>query len=303
MTTSDAKPLDPSLHAYRDDAADIALKGKVKASRFLTPTPGWCSVGVTALRKTASPAAGRESELLYGEPIHIFEVKDGWAWVQSQVDQYVGYVLEADLTRAPSPKPTHRVTAPLALAHAGLDLSQAADLILPFGAQVAVAKTTPSQRPASPPVPCAGFGQGLSTPMAALIAVTETEPDLVVTARKFLGAPYLWGGRTTLGVDCSALVQHALQAAGHGAPRDVYMQVAWPGLKTARRASLDSLRRNDLIYIRGHVALALGKAMCLHACGQTMRVIEEPVAAMLKARAKTFQDMTVRTVPPLQAVA
>ena len=99
------------------------------------------------------------------------------------------------------------------------------------------------------------------------------ETDAAGVALRFLGAPYLWGGRESLGLDCSGLVQQALAACGKACPRDTDMQA---GIGVA--VAPGDLARGDLVFWKGHVGMMLDAERMVHANGHHMATVVEPLA-------------------------
>ena len=116
---------------------------------------------------------------------------------------------------------------------------------------------------------------------AHLAEAGDTAPDFVATAHMFLGVPYLWGGRSSLGLDCSALVQLCLARAGLACPRDTYVQEAGLGAPIAWQAGKTRLGRGDLVFFPGHVAIALNKTEVLHSNAGAMLTVIEPLADLV----------------------
>lgn len=261
---------DPRLMAVRPDLAAEALRGKVAATRFTEARPRRIILPAVALRK--APEAGRalETELIFGEVFDVYEFRGGWAWGQAKRDGYVGYVEERALSSA-LPATTHRVTALRGFLYPGPGIKTTPLGFLPFGAEVAVEGTE------------GGFsrlaeGYIFSGHLAPLDA-RETDP--VAVAETFLGIPYLWGGKSSLGLDCSALVQTACHACGIPAPRDSDMQEKVLGERVEILNDPAHYRRGDLLFWPGHVAMARGDGTMIHATAFSMNVIIEPLAEAL----------------------
>jgi len=249
--------LDPNRHAYRPDVADIRLEGRVESERFVDGMPMTCANGVAAVRAEPNADAEQSTQLLFGEGFAVFDTDGDWAWGQSARDGYVGFV-RADALAAGPVDVTHRVVALLSFLFVGPSLKRPPLETLPFNAQVRVdGEDGDFVRLAT--------GGWLHGKHVAPLA--ETAPDPAATALRFVGVPYLWGGRTALGLDCSGLVQTALHAAGLDAPRDTYMQADEIGEDLPIPNDAGALRRNDLVFLPGHVGIADGDGHLIHANG------------------------------------
>ncbi|THV17389.1 C40 family peptidase [Rhizobium rhizophilum] len=264
--------LDRRLNAFRPDLADIALKGQVEAERFVTPEPAMVSRPVVALRPKPDRAIGIDTELLLGEEVHVFERAEGWAWVQAIGDGYVGYLPEDAL--GPVVTPTHIVTVPRTFVYSGADLRFPTRMVLSMGSRLRIAGEAETR----------GTRYLLLADGGALVArhlgpVSDPPaPDYVSVAGLFHETPYLWGGKSGFGIDCSGLVQIAMRMAGHAAPRDSDMQASGLGMPIERRA----LRRGDLVFWKGHVAIMEDEMTMIHANGHTMTVARETLEAAIE---------------------
>jgi cell wall-associated NlpC family hydrolase len=261
--------LDPRRYAYRDDLADARLKGRVTATRFVDGWTGQVRVAVSPV--VSEPDAGRAltTQLLFGETVRVFEERDGWAWVQSDVDDYVGYCPAAAIGREVRP-PTHRIAALSTPALARPDVKSPPLVDFAMGARVTVEREENG---------FAVLAIGTFVPMQHLVPVENVAKDFVAVAETFLGAPDLWGGRTRAGCDCGGLVQVALQATGAAPPRDSDMQRDELGSAVAITDGLGDLQRGDLICWRGHIGIMTDAATLLHANAHHMRVAKEPLSA------------------------
>jgi cell wall-associated NlpC family hydrolase len=271
--THSASPLDPRVNAYRADLADAALRGRVVAARFVEPVMHACAVERAPMRAAPDASATAVSELLWGEGFAALDAADGWVWGWSVHDHYVGHV-SADALGPAAPSPTHRVVAAHALLFAHPSIKAPVLARLPLGAPVAASGTGGDF--------LAGAGRGfLHRRHLAPWDVPEADP--VAVAARLMGAPYLWGGRSAAGVDCSGLVQVALGLCGVAAPRDSDMQRETLGQAVDRAGPL---QRGDLVFFPGHVGFMTGPTHLLHANAHWMAVTEEPLAdvvARLKA--------------------
>lgn len=261
--------LDRRLNAARPDLADERLRGRVEAARFVAGRPAVVSVPVADIRTAPAPEAGLDSQLLLGDGVAVFDEGDGWAWIQSARDGYVGYV-RADALAASGLAVTHRVAAPRSFVYSRDDLKAPRVGTLSLGCGVAVSGH--AERRGTRYALLTGGGAMIA---AHLLPAGEHAPDYVAVAEALEHTPYLWGGTSGFGIDCSGLVQLSMRMAGRAVPRDTDMQEnAFAPVDPAA-----GLRRGDLVFWKGHVAVMLDRAEVIHANGHTMLTTREPLAA------------------------
>jgi hypothetical protein len=259
----DRQALDPRRHAFREDLADARLEGQVTAERFVEGRTGQVRVAIAPVFGTRDAGTALTTQRLVGEMVRVFEEKDGWAWLQGDADGYVGYVPAAAIGREIN-TPTHRIASLSTPALGRPEIKSPPLVDLPMGARLTLVREENG---------FAVLAIGAFVPMQHLVAADARAVDFVAVAEQFLGAPYLWGGRTRAGLDCSGLVQIALQATGVAAPRDTDMQQAEIG----EAIGIGDVRRGDLVFWRGHVGIMTDAANLLHANAHHMRVIVEPL--------------------------
>jgi len=274
---------DPRVTPARADLAAKHLEGKVPAARYVEGRVYEVVEPQAPLRHEPRPDAPLATEALKGERVTIYDTDaEGFAWGQLAADDYVGWLPDNALKPAGA-APTHKVAALRTLAFPGPDIKLPPLEALPFGARLAVARFADRM---------AVTERGVYVPRAHLAPVGENERDFVAVAERFLGAPYLWGGKTALGIDCSGLVQIALTACGVSCPRDSDMQEAAFGMAVAGAADLYDLKRGDLVFWRGHVAIVRDRETLLHANAFHMAVVIEPLAAAILRTRSAGSDIT-----------
>ena len=255
--------LDPRLNAFRRDIAAAHLRGQVEATHFVEGTPYEVIEPVADLRRAPTHEAALDTQALKGERVTVYETsEEGWAWGQLESDGYVGY-LSANALGPVGAAATHRVSVPRTFGFPAADIKLPPMIALPMGAYLTVARTTDN---------FAVDGYGWHYPLGHVAPLASKHDDFVAIAGMFAGVPYLWGGKSSLGIDCSGLVQLALNAAGQPCPRDSYMQERILGSAVA----LDDLRRGDLVFWKGHVAIACDADTIIHANAHHMMVAIEP---------------------------
>ena len=287
--TADAGP-DPRVTPYRPDVAADFLKDQVAAKRFVRGVECTVAAGFAGLHGKPDARAELASQLLYGERFTVYDEKRGWAWGQNAVDGYVGY-LRTDALTTEIYQPTHWLAAPAAFLFADADLKSPVLDRFSMLAAVMVAE----ERNGFAHVVSGGW---LYARNLAPIGTYAADP--VTTARRFLSVPYLWGGRSALGLDCSALVQIALLAAGIKCPRDSDQQRAALGTLISANGSDVALQRGDVIFFPGHVGLMTDATSLLHANAHHMAVVEEPLADVVGRGTEVIavKRLALTLIPP-----
>jgi cell wall-associated NlpC family hydrolase len=277
-------PFDPRVTPVRADLAAKYLEGKVAAPRYAEGRVMEVVEPQAPLRREPRPDAPLETEALKGERVTIYDTNDeGWAWGQLAADNYVGW-LPANALAAAGATPTHKVAALRTLVFPGPSIKLPSVETLPLGARLSVVRIQDRLAVTS----TSGY-----VPVAHLTPVGDNESDFVAVAERFVGTPYLWGGKTSLGIDCSGLVQTALTACGIACPRDSDMQEAALGTP----ADASKLYRGDLVFWKGHVAIVCDETSLLHANAFHMAVAIEPTAdAIARIRAAGNEITSVRRI-------
>lgn len=231
------------------------------------------SVSQPVVNLLAAPGGALDRQLLFGAAVEVMEVHNGFAFVRNAADGYVGYVGATKIR--PHLATTHRIVSNAAQVYPRPDIKTVPFLTLPYLAEVVVDGWK------------AGFAKlatGGHVPEQFLQPVSVLAADPVATAERFLGAPYLWGGNSIWGLDCSGLVQAALRSAGVTCPADSDLQEAATGTALAPDAAL---QRGDLVFWKNHVGLMQSAATLLHANAHHMRVTSEPLAEVIDRVSKS----------------
>lgn len=241
-------------------AALETLRGKVEAPHFVPGEAARVAVPLADLLK--APLGARDRQVIWGEAVTVIDRHDGWAFVQAAKDGFCGYLREAELGVPEGA--THWVASPGTHLYAGPKVQHAERAALTMGARLAVIGQVG---------PWAETPQGF-VPMAHLKPLGQHHADPATVAQMFLHTPYLWGGNSRAGLDCSGLAQVAFLACGLPLPGDSDQQAACG----AEIPADEALQRNDLIFWKGHVAIALSEHAMIHATGAFMAVVEENIA-------------------------
>ncbi|HEV2336963.1 MAG TPA: NlpC/P60 family protein [Stellaceae bacterium] len=288
--------LDKRLNAYRADLADARLCQSVVAARYAEGRSARVVAGCAAVRPSPDPQAEVSTFYHYGESLLVFDEAGGYAWCQSLFDCYVGYVDARHIAIGPAPAPSHFVATLGSYAYEAPDLRSAARDFLPRHSGVVVAESGLVTRGTE----YARLDTGGYLPRATLSPHPPRSPDVVAAAALYLGCPYLWGGRSWLGIDCSGLVQSAFRDVGRTVVRDTDMQQGTIGNPGPVRGQA-GLRRGDLLYLPGHALIYGGDGTVIHADGASMTVRRDHLAGLMRRRGLDFAGFAVRRHPSAAA--
>jgi len=262
-------PLDRRLNAFRPDLADRRLEGKVEAERFVDGELFHVAVPVARVHQAPDGSSGMDTQFLHGDHVRVFERSNGWAWVQAERDGYVGYVPDSSIDEGPF-QATHVVCVPRTFVYPEPELKKPASMTHSLGAQVRVVEEVETR----------GNRYGMLEDGRAIFLrhlrpIDSHADDYVSVAEMLIHTPYLWGGCSGFGIDCSGLVQLAMRMTGRTVIRDTDMQMTSIG--TPLDSDLEELQRGDLVFWPGHVAIVTRPGEIVHANGFSMTVAIEPL--------------------------
>lgn len=287
---------DPRLTPARPDVAAEELRGLVEARRYDPGRAYQVSASVLPIRKTCEEDGAQETQALFGEVFTVYDERDGWGWGQAATDGYVGYVQMEGLS-APVLPATQRVKALRTYRFSAPDLKSSPLGLISMNALLAAGEVQD------------GFvadGRGGWVWAKHLAPIAAAVGDPVTIAVRFIGAPYFWGGRESLGLDCSGLLQNAFAAAGRAVPRDADMQegffasgdegdVLWRNGSDGSAWQDLALGRGDLLFWPGHVAMMIDDTRMVHANATHMATSVDP-ARELALQWDIDRGLKMRTV-------
>ncbi len=254
---------DPRLTLRKGGMASLALEGRLEADTYRAPLAMQVSAPVASLRIAPEGDAEQADQLIFGEAFDLIAEADSFGWGQARRDGYVGYVLMEALS-APVLAPTHRVSALRTYAFSEPSIKSAIVGLYSLNGLVTIEAREGRF------VKAARSGWFIDHHLSQ---IGQFADDPVAIAEQFLGAPYQWGGRESLGLDCSGLVQQAFYACGRACPRDTDMQQA----AFSQEIDPANLVRGDLVFWRGHVGLMRDASTLIHANAHHMMVASEPL--------------------------
>lgn len=281
---------DPRLTPARPDLAAAYLEGHVEADHFVEGVQHRVVHPTAPVTKEPFSGASLMTQALHGESVTVYESNiEGWSWGQLDDDNYVGW-LPTEALRPRDLHATHKVSALRTPIFAGPSIKLPPTNLYSFGCRLVVTGTRDK---------FAITDAGEFIFAGHLVPLSHAEPDFVEVASRFLGAAYLWGGRSSLGLDCSGLVQVALEACGIACPRDSDMQEAALGVAVPFGGDLGLLHRGDLIFWPGHVGIVEDAETLLHATAHFMSVVREPLGpALARIEEMSAPMRTVRRLLP-----
>ena len=263
---------DSRITPIRRDLASVAYKVIVKRKRYVTAKRATVISSFSPLY--SNKGSKLNTQLLYGEECDVFEINKGWSWIQSRRDNYVGYTPSINLTRK-TYKPNSKVISLRTIIYTKPDIKSGAKGYLSFNSLVEVIKTKGKY----------SFIKNLGwCPSLDLAKIKSKKLNHIDLSKQYLNTPYLWGGRDSMGIDCSGLVQNLHQINNNPFPRDTDMQEIFV---TNEVKFEKDLKAGDLIFWKGHVAMMIDSLNIIHANAFHMKTAIEPLS---KAKKRILQS-------------
>ncbi len=273
---------DLRITPWRPDLAAAHLSDTMEARNFTAGTRRAVHISIAPLHAGPGEDAPRVSEALLGEAVMVFEERDGWAWAQLQSDDYVGYLPAVALGPEPG-EATHRVASLRTFRYAAPDIKSQVTGWASLNSRLEVVEDDGI---------LARLGNGEYVVSGHLAPLDEPAPDFVAVAQGLAGTPYLWGGKSSLGLDCSALLQQSLTAAGTACPRDSDMIEAQIGVELDRTGQDVPPQRGDLVFWSGHCGILTSATELLHANAHHMATVIEDAAEAFARIARVSGPIT-----------
>jgi len=258
---------DSRITPIRRDLASAAYKAIVKRKKYVNAKPA-------TVKSTFSPLYSNKgsklsTQLLYGEECDVFETKNGWSWIQSRRDNYVGYTPTINLTRKIY-KPNSKVISLRTVIYTKPDIKSVTKGYLSFNSLVEVIKIKGKY----------SLIKNLGwCPSLDLVKIKSSKFNHIDLSKQYLDTPYLWGGRDSMGIDCSGLIQNLHQINNRPFPRDTDMQEIFV---TNEVKYEKDLKAGDLVFWKGHVAMMIDNSNIIHANAFHMKTAIEPLSTAKK---------------------
>ncbi|MBX4335454.1 C40 family peptidase [Bartonella raoultii] len=283
---------DPRLYAFRDDLADQRLETEVTARRFVQGKKRRVKTAVAGLFKENNKKSARQTECLFGEELLIFEQGKTMSWGQSLKDGYVGYIDTKALCTS-TIKQTHVVSVPRTFQYLQADIHGPIETSLSMGSKVSVIDETEIHGTLY-----SILEKGKAIITRHLSPIGRVYEDYVKVAETLIRTPYLWGGASGFGIDCSGLVQLSMMMTDQMVLRDTDMQQETIG---SPLKDDDNLKRGDLVFWKGHVAIMIDHKNVIHASGFSMDVMIEPLEDVI-TRTSQHHQYPIAKRRPIQEI-
>lgn len=284
MSDNGENPFDKRMLPSKDGLTDQAFEGLIRARSYVPGQILSCYDAKAPILEEPQFGAEQVDQLLMGERFKVIERKHDFYWGQALRDGYVGYV-PARAFRDHWYLPTHYVSTLRTYVFASPNLKSSILCALSLNALVNVSAVEGKFSYIN------DMGWVFTEHLSGF---DQFASDFVSVAENYINAPYQWGGRESIGLDCSGLLQQALYAAGFGCPRDADMQsklgVALD-VNVNEAGHVSGLKRGDLVFWKGHVAIMINEDEIIHANAFHMKVAIEPLKTAIK-RIETSQNLS-----------